>query len=60
MYEKFGYGTYRRVTGYYSGEEDALDMRKACPRDRDRKSEVPLGAPITPDELEFWPEEKAD
>jgi hypothetical protein len=23
-----GYVTYRRVRGYYSGEEDALDMRK--------------------------------
>jgi N-terminal acetyltransferase B complex catalytic subunit len=34
MYEKFGYSTYRRVLGYYSGElpEDALDMRKALPR----------------------------
>ena len=34
MYEKFGYRTYRRVLGYYSGElpEDALDMRKALPR----------------------------
>jgi N-terminal acetyltransferase B complex catalytic subunit len=34
MYEKFGYVTYRRVLGYYSGElpEDALDMRKALPR----------------------------
>lgn len=34
MYEQFGYSTYRRVLGYYSGElpEDALDMRKALPR----------------------------
>lgn len=34
MYEKFGYRTYRRVLGYYSGDlpEDALDMRKALPR----------------------------
>lgn len=34
MYSKFGYSTYRRVLGYYSGElpEDALDMRKALPR----------------------------
>ena len=34
MYTKFGYVTYRRVLGYYSGEnpEDALDMRKALPR----------------------------
>ena len=34
MYQQFGYVTYRRVLGYYSGElpEDALDMRKALPR----------------------------
>jgi N-terminal acetyltransferase B complex catalytic subunit len=34
MYKTFGYTTYRRVIGYYSGEmsEDALDMRKALPR----------------------------
>ena len=29
MYEKMGYSIYRRVLGYYSGEEDAFDMRKA-------------------------------
>ena len=28
MYEKMGYSIYRRVLGYYSGEEDAFDMRK--------------------------------
>ncbi|KAH6573714.1 hypothetical protein BASA60_005896 [Batrachochytrium salamandrivorans] len=35
MYESFGYTTYRRVLGYYTGSdpEDALDMRKALPRD---------------------------
>jgi Acetyltransferase (GNAT) family len=34
MYTKFGYVSYRRVLGYYSGElpEDAWDMRKALPR----------------------------
>jgi hypothetical protein len=26
--QQLGYVTYRRVKGYYSGEEDALDMRK--------------------------------
>ena len=35
MYSKMGYSTYRRVIGYYSGEEDALDMRKALSRDVD-------------------------
>ena len=29
MYESMGYVRYRRVIGYYMGEEDALDMRKA-------------------------------
>lgn len=53
MYERFGYSTYRRVLGYYSGEEDALDMRKAMPRDVLRKSVVPLPRPIKPEELEF-------
>jgi N-terminal acetyltransferase B complex catalytic subunit len=28
MYEKLGYSIYRQVIGYYSGEEDAFDMRK--------------------------------
>ena len=47
MYEKFGYVTYRRVLGYYSGDdpEDALDMRKALPRDKEKKSIVPLDHP---------------
>ena len=33
MYEKFGYVKYRRVLGYYSGDdpEDAWDMRKSLP-----------------------------
>eukprot|EP00850_Spirogloea_muscicola_P013703 SM000094S24720 [mRNA] locus=s94:398934:400623:+ [translate_table: standard] len=52
MYKKFGYTVYRRVLNYYSGEEDAFDMRKAMARDRDKKSMVPLGRAITPDELE--------
>jgi ribosomal protein S18 acetylase RimI-like enzyme len=36
---------YRRVIGYYSGEEDAYDMRKALPRDVDKKSIIPLDHP---------------
>ncbi len=50
---QFDYVVYRRVLGYYSGEEDALDMRKAMPRDRDKLSVVPLDRPIQPYELEF-------
>lgn len=55
MYNKFGYVTYRRVLGYYSGElpEDALDMRKALPRDKDKESIVPLQYPVLPDDLEW-------
>ena len=55
MYEKFGYSTYRRVLGYYSGEvpEDALDMRKALPRDVEKESIIPLDHPVKPWELEW-------
>jgi len=41
------------VLGYYSGEENAYDMRKAMPRDELRKSMIPLRRPVRPDELEF-------
>ncbi len=41
MYKKLGYSVYRQVLGYYSGEEDAYDMRKALPRDIDKKSVIP-------------------
>ncbi|TPX50333.1 hypothetical protein SeLEV6574_g00952 [Synchytrium endobioticum] len=56
MYEKFGYTVYRKVLGYYSGPdgEDALDMRKALPRDVKKESIIPLKHPVTPDELEDW------
>jgi N-terminal acetyltransferase B complex catalytic subunit len=55
MYEKFGYKTYRRVLDYYSGEaaEDALDMRKALPRDVNQESVIPLGHPVRPEDLEW-------
>mmetsp|Transcript_29152 Transcript_29152/g.69410 ORF Transcript_29152/g.69410 Transcript_29152/m.69410 type:complete len:176 (-) Transcript_29152:275-802(-) len=55
MYEKFGYIKYRRVLGYYSGDdpEDAWDMRKALERDKEKKSTIPLGRPIHPSELEW-------
>ena len=53
MYNNLGYTVYRRVLGYYSGEEDAYDMRKAMPRDVVQESVVPLPHPITPEELEW-------
>ncbi|ESL08070.1 N-acetyltransferase complex ARD1 subunit [Trypanosoma rangeli SC58] len=64
MYQKLGYIVYRRVLGYYRGDgpkgmfkedEDALDMRKAMPRDRERgrSSVIPVARPIKPEELEW-------
>jgi N-terminal acetyltransferase B complex catalytic subunit len=55
MYEKFGYVRYRRVLGYYSGQdsEDAWDMRKALPRDVYQKSIIPLDHPVRPEDLEW-------
>lgn len=32
MYNAFGYSVYRRVIGYYSGEEDAFGERLAALR----------------------------
>ncbi|RNA08292.1 N-alpha-acetyltransferase 20-like [Brachionus plicatilis] len=54
MYTKFGYTVYRRVLDYYTGEndEDAFDMRKAMPRDLEKKSIIPLPHPVTADELD--------
>ena len=53
MYHSFGYSIYRQVLEYYSGEEDAYDMRKAMRRDTKKESVVPLKAPITPDMIEW-------
>jgi len=54
MYEKFGYTTYRRVLGYYSGKngEDGFDMRKNTALDPEKKSMIPLGRDIHPHELD--------
>ncbi|CCW70829.1 unnamed protein product [Phytomonas sp. Hart1] len=62
MYHKLGYIVYRRVLSYYQGEgskghfkydEDAMDMRKAMPRDKTRKisSVIPLKHPVRADLL---------
>lgn len=55
MYRAFGYSTYRSVIGYYSGDdgEDALDMRKALPRDKHKQSIIPMDRPVYPEELEW-------
>mmetsp|Transcript_38035 Transcript_38035/g.65239 ORF Transcript_38035/g.65239 Transcript_38035/m.65239 type:complete len:173 (+) Transcript_38035:21-539(+) len=52
MYKHMGYTVYRRVIGYYSGEEDACDMRKALPRDVNKKSIIPLDHPVYPHEVD--------
>ncbi|GBG86313.1 hypothetical protein CBR_g41307 [Chara braunii] len=52
MYEKLGYSIYQRVLNYYSGDEDALDMRKAMPRDVEKKSIIPVKTVVTPQDLE--------
>lgn len=51
MYEKFGYSLYRRVIGYYGGQEDAHDMRKRLPRDTTGESVVPLDHPVYPEDI---------
>ena len=67
MYEAFGYSIYRRIVGYYSGFNDGedaygninykldsltlVDMRKALPRDVDKKSIIPITRPVQVSEL---------
>merc|ERR1719203_2417802 len=51
FYEGLGYVIYRTVTGYYSGDEDAYDMRKPSPRDKDRKSIKNAGMRVSPADL---------
>jgi N-terminal acetyltransferase B complex catalytic subunit len=53
VYQQLGYVVYRRVLKYYSGEEDGLDMRKAMPRDVEKKSVIPMKRAVTPEELEY-------
>jgi N-terminal acetyltransferase B complex catalytic subunit len=53
MYKSFGYSVYRTVLQYYSGDEDAYDMRKAMPRDVQKRSIIPLKKPVRPEDLEF-------
>ena len=50
---QLGYTVYRRVLGYYSGNEDAFDMRKAMRRDVHKRSVVPLPRPVHAHELEY-------
>lgn len=47
-----GYIVYRTVVGYYSGEENAFDMRKAMSRDIYKLILIAKKTRIHPDELE--------
>eukprot|EP00727_Mastigamoeba_balamuthi_P012490 m51a1_g7864 putative n-alpha-acetyltransferase 20-like isoform x2 (83) ;mRNA; r:265175-265504 len=51
MYHKLGYAVYRRVLEYYSGEEDAFDMRKSLSRDPDKKAMIPLPHPVRAEDI---------
>ena len=51
MYKKRGYEVFRTVKGYYSGEEDAYDMRRPLKRDVKRNSLIGSGKEIFPEEL---------
>jgi N-terminal acetyltransferase B complex catalytic subunit len=53
MYTGLGYTVYRRVIEYYSGQEDAFDMRKALARDVKKESMIPLDHPVKPEDLEW-------
>ena len=54
MYQNLGYVVYRTVLEYYVGDpdEDAYDMRKACSRDVDKKSMIPLTHPVRPEDVD--------
>lgn len=46
MYKRMGYIVYRTILNYYGGAEDAYDMRKALPRDVQKKSVVAIEHPV--------------
>ena len=51
MYKRRGYEVYRTVRGYYSGEENAYDMRMPLKRDTTRKSMLGSGKEVDPEDL---------
>lgn len=51
MYKRRGYTVFRTVVGYYSGEEDAYDMRKALSRDNKCASLLGAGERVRPEDL---------
>lgn len=60
MYKALGYIVYRQVIGYYTSSgpdhpaEDAFDMHKALPRDKDKRSMIPIPKPVMPGEQDMW------
>lgn len=52
MYHELGYIVYRTVLEYYSGDEDAYDMRKALKRDVEKKSMIPQKHPVRPEDID--------
>ena len=51
MYKRRGYHVFREVVGYYSGVENAYDMRMPLIRDVGRKCLLGAGKSISPGEL---------
>ncbi len=56
MYKRRGYHVFRTVKGYYSGVEDAYDMRKPLRRDFDGSSLIGSGQIVTPRDLPDYTE----
>lgn len=52
MYSNLGYIVYRTVLEYYSGDENAFDMRKSLTRDALKKSMIPLSHPVRPEDID--------
>ena len=52
MYSNIGYIVYRTVLEYYSGDENAFDMRKALKRDTEKRSMIPIQNPVRPEDID--------
>jgi N-terminal acetyltransferase B complex catalytic subunit len=50
MYYAFGYIVHRTILNYYSGNEDAYDMRKSLARDKDKRAMIAMDQPVRSDE----------
>ena len=51
MYKSMGYIVYRTILNYYSGDEDAYDMRKGLARDVKKTSMIPIPHPVRAEEV---------